>query len=406
MKTQNAPPPARPRLGLWAVLILALFVAGLIAGLLPRWRHVLELKADTTELASPTVNVVMPQAGQKLSGMLLPAEARPFVEAPIYARANGYVTKWYVDIGERVAAGKLLAEIDTPELDQELKAAKAGLEQAQAAFALSKVTADRWAELLKTSSVSEQEDAEKAADLNVKQANVDAAKATVQRFEDLKAFCRVVAPFPGTLTARDIDVGDLISSGKELFRLSDTHTLRIFVRVPQSSTPGLAAGAEADIIVPEMPGRKFPAKVVRTAGAIDTTSRTLLTELDVDNSSNEIIAGSYTQVSFHDMNASPILTLPSNTLLFRSEGPQVGVVLPDGRVELHTVLLGRDLGANVEVLSGITASDKVIINPSDSLVAGAQVRVAGAGPKDVAERSVSGEPSPVGAVHDKASLDN
>jgi membrane fusion protein, multidrug efflux system len=211
----------------------------------------------------------------------------------------------------------------------------------------------------------------------VKQANVDAAKATVQQFADLKAFAHVIAPFPGTITARDIDVGDLISSGKELFRLSDTHTLRIFVRVPQSSTPGLAPGAEADIIVPEMPGRKFPAKVVRTAGAIDTTSRTLLTELDVDNSSNEIIAGSYTQVSFHDMNASPILTLPSNTLLFRSEGPQVGVVLPDGRVELHSVMLGRDLGANVEVLSGITAGDKVIINPSDSLVGGRRARAPG-----------------------------
>jgi RND family efflux transporter MFP subunit len=406
MKTENASSSTRPRLGLWSLLILALFAAGLVAGLLPRWRHVQELKADTRELATPTVNVVVPQQGQKLSGMLLPAEARPFVEAPIYARANGYVIKWYVDIGERVAAGRLLAEIDTPELDQELKAAKAGLEQAQAALALSKVTADRWAELLKTSSVSEQEDAEKAADLKLKQANVDAAKATAQRFEDLKAFCRVTAPFPGTITTRDIDVGDLISSGKELFRLSDTHTLRVFVHVPQSATPGLMPGAEADILVPEMPGRKFPAKVVRTAGAIDATSRTLLTELDVDNANNEIIAGSYAQVSFHDMNASPILTLPSNTLLFRSEGSQVGIVLPDGRVELHNVMLGRDLGANVEVLSGIGANDKVIINPSDSLISGARVRVADSASKDVAQRAASGEPLPVVVVHDKAVLDN
>jgi multidrug efflux pump subunit AcrA (membrane-fusion protein) len=188
--------------------------------------------------------------------------------------------------------------------------------------------------------------------------------------------------------------------------LSDTHTLRIFVHVPQSATPGLTAGVEADIIVPEMPGRKFPAKVVRTAGAIDATSRTLLTELDVDNASNEIIAGSYTQVSFHDMNASPILTLPSNTLLFRSEGPQVGVVLPDGRVELHNVMLGRDLGASVEVLSGIGANDKIIINPSDSLIGGAHVRMADSIPKDVAARTTSGEPSPVGVVHDKPLLDN
>jgi RND family efflux transporter MFP subunit len=255
-----------------------------------------------------------------------------------------------------------------------LEEAKAGRVQAQAAFALSKVTADRWAELLKTSSVSEQENAEKSADLQLKQANVDAAKATVQRFEDLKAFCRVTAPFPGTVTVRDIDVGDLISPGKELFRLSDTHTLRVFVRVPQSGTPGLIVGADADIIVPEMPGHKFPAKVVRTAGAIDTASRTLLIELDVDNAKSEIIAGSYAQVSFHDANLVPPLVLPSNTLLFRAEGPQVGVVLPDGRVELRTVMVGRDLGQNIEIISGIATNEPVIINPSDSLVSGAHVR--------------------------------
>ena len=390
MKTENPPTSTRPRLGFWALLLLALFAAGLLAGLLPRWRHTRQLKADTAELAIPTVNIVIPQRGQKLSGMLLPAEARPFIEAPIYARASGYVTRWYVDIGQKVTAGQLLADIDTPELDQELTAARAGLEQADAALALAKVTADRWAELLKTSSVSEQENAEKAADLKLKQADIHAAKATVQRYEDLKAFCHVIAPFTGTITARDIDVGDLIGSGKELFRLSDTRTLRVFVRTPQSATPGLATGAEADIIVPEMPGRKFPAKVVRTAGAIDAASRTLLTELDVDNSSNEIIAGSYAQVSFHDMNSSPLLTLPSNTLLFRSEGPQVGVVLPDGRVELHSVMLGRDLGANVEVLSGIGATDKVIINPSDSLITGARVRAADSASRDVAARTASG----------------
>jgi RND family efflux transporter MFP subunit len=302
--------------------------------------------------------------------MLLPAEVRPYVEAPIYARASGYVTQWSVDIGAQVKAGQLLAVIDTPELDQDLEAAKAGLVQAQAALSLSKVTADRWAELLKTSSVSEQENAEKAADLQLKQANIDAAKATVQRFVDLKAFSRVTAPFPGTITGRDIDVGDLISPGKELFRLADTHTLRVFVRVPQSATPGLAVGADADIIVPEMPGRKFPAKVVRT----------LLIELDVNNANNEIIAGSYAQVSFHDTHANPALVLPSNTLLFRAEGPQIGVVLSDGQVELRSILLGRDLGQNIEILSGVTTNEPVIINPSDSLVTGTRVRMAAAAP--------------------------
>jgi RND family efflux transporter MFP subunit len=367
-----------PRLGRWLALIFVLTAIGLTAGLLPRYRHDAQLRHDTQELAVPTVNTVLAAPGQSLSGMLLPAEVRPYVEAPIYARASGYVTNWFVDIGAQVKSGQLLAIIDTPELDQELEAARAGLVQANSALALARITAERWAELLKTSSVSEQENAEKAADLQLKQANVDAAKATVQRIEDLKAFSRVTAPFPGTVTARDIDVGDLISPGKELFRLSDTHTLRVFVHVPQSGTPGLVVGALADIIVPEMPGHKFPAKVVRTAGAIDVSSRTLLTELDVDNANGQIIAGSYAQVSFHDTGANPPLVLPSNTLLFRAEGPQVGVVLPDGKVELRDVMVGRDLGKNVEILSGVNSNTPVIINPSDSLVTGTMVRLADA----------------------------
>jgi len=379
-----SPPPVK--LGRWVLLVFVLTIGALAAGFVPRWRHHQSLVADTKELAVPTVSIVLARPGSPLSSMLLPAEVRPFVEAPIYARASGYVTNWQVDIGAQVKAGELLAVIDTPELDQELEAAKAGLVQAQAALALAKITADRWAELLKTSSVSEQENAEKAADLQLKQANVDAAQAGVHRFQDLKEFCRVTAPFSGTLTARDIDVGDLISSGKELFRLSDTRTLRVFVRVPQSATPGLAVGADADIIIPEMPGRKFTAKVVRTAGAIDTASRTLLIELDVDNAKGELIAGSYAQVSFHDANPSPALLLPSNTLLFRAEGPQVGVVMSDGHVELRDVMVGRDLGQNIEVLSGVAAHERVIINPSDSLVNGAQVRVAEPPPGAMAQK--------------------
>ncbi|HWD19094.1 MAG TPA: efflux RND transporter periplasmic adaptor subunit [Verrucomicrobiae bacterium] len=374
------------RLGRWAVLVCVLFVIALVAGLIPRWRHEKELKRDTAELAVPTVNVVAAVPGKPQTGLTLPAEVRPFVEAPIYARANGYLTKWYVDLGAKVDAGALLAEIDTPDLDQELIAAQAGLAQAQAAYALAKVTADRWAELMKTSSVSEQENAEKGADLKLKEANVDAAKATVQRFQDLKAFTRVVAPFAGTVTARDIDMGDLITSGKELFRLADTRTLRIYVRVPQSAMPGVAVGGEADITVPEIAGRNFPAKVVRTAGAMDANSRTLLTELDVDNGKSELTAGSYAQVTFHDLNRVAALTLPSNTLLFRSEGPEVGVVHADGQVELRHVMLGRDFGSAMEVLSGISAGERVILNPSDSLVDGAKVRLNEAAPGPVAER--------------------
>lgn len=382
----NSPPPPPLKLGRWLALAIALTVVALAAGFIPRLRHRQVLAADTRELAIPTVNVVLAQAGAPSSSLLLPAEIRPFIEAPIYARASGYMTNWLVDIGAQVKTGQLLAVIDTPELDQELEEARAELVQAQAALALARVTADRWAELLKTSSVSEQENAEKQADLKLKQANVDAAKAGVQRYQDLKEFCSVTAPFTGTITARDIDVGDLISPGKELFRLSDTHTLRVFVRVPQSATPGLEVGAKADILIPEMAGRKFAAKVVRTAGAIDASSRTLLVELDVDNTKGEIIAGSYAQVSFHDANPSPALVLPSNTLLFRAEGPQVGVVMSDGHVELRNITVGRDLGATIEVLAGVSAHERVIINPSDSLVGGLQVRVAEPPPGAMAQK--------------------
>jgi membrane fusion protein, multidrug efflux system len=248
--------------------------------------------------------------------------------------------------------------------------------QAEAALALAKVTADRWAELLKTSSVSEQEHAEKQADLKLKAANVDAAKANEHRLEDLEAYTRVTAPFTGVITARDIDLGDLMSPGKELFRLADFRKLRVFVRVPQSATPDVAVGLRATLNVPELPAVPFPATVVRTAGAIDATSRTLLVELEVDNPGNQILSGSYAQVSFSDLKQDPALVLPSNTLLFRAEGPQVAVVKPDGRVELRSIVIGRDFGRTLEILSGITATDRVIENPPDSIVSGTVVRVA------------------------------
>jgi RND family efflux transporter MFP subunit len=366
----------RPRLGRWALGIIVLAVAGLLLGLIPRWQHRRELAAETRELAIPVVNVVSAVPGKATADLTLPAEVKAAVEAPIYARASGFLKRWYVDIGAHVQAGQLLADIDTPELEQELRGARAGLAQAEAALALAKTTAARWAELLKTSSVSEQEDAEKQADLALKVANVEAAKANVHRLEDIQSFTHVTAPFGGTVTVRAIDVGDLITSGKELFRLADTRTLRVFVRVPQSATLGVATGLSAEMTVPEMPARKFAAKVVRTAGAIDANSRTLLTELEVDNSSGEILAGSYAQVSFGELKQDPALVLPSNTLLFRAEGPQVGVVLPNGHVELRSVVLGRDFGRTLEILSGVTDKDRVIVNPADSLVSGQTVNIA------------------------------
>jgi RND family efflux transporter MFP subunit len=360
------------------IVAALLIVVGAVAGLVPRSLHRNALRAETRELAIRTVSVVSPAPGKTAAGLTLPAEAKALVEAPIYARTSGYLKRYLVDIGSQVKAGDLLAEIDTPELNQELAQARAQLVQADAALALAKTTDSRWADLLKSSSVSEQEAAEKKADLELKSATVEAARANVRRLEELQSFERVTAPFAGTITARGTDVGQLVaaSSGNELFRLAQTGTLRVFVRVPQSVAHGMAPGQMAELTIPELPGRVFPAKVVRTSGAMSADSRTLLIELEVDNSRGEILAGTYVQVRLTEAKLDPTLTLPSNTLLFRSEGPQVGVVGADAKVELRRVTLGRDFGPTIEVLGGVGPTDRVILNPADSLASGAIVRVA------------------------------
>ena len=357
--------------------VAAIILVGFIIGFIPRWHQRTVVRAETIELATPSVSVVSPTPSQPAGGLLLPAEVKPLLEAPIFARANGYLKRWLVDIGAHVTEGELLAEIDTPELNQQLEQARAELAQTDAALALAKITADRWADLLKTSSVSEQENAEKQADFKLKTATVDAARANVHRLEELVSFARVMAPFAGTITARNTDVGDLIVAGssKELFRLAQTQTLRVYVRVPQSAAHGITPGQSAEMMIPEIPGHVFPAKVVTTSQAMSTDSRTLLTELEVDNSQGEILPGSYAQVRFLDVKLTTALTLPSNTLLFRAEGLQVGVVGPDKKVDLHNVEIGRDFGQKVEVLSGIGPADQIIVNPSDSLVSGTVVRI-------------------------------
>jgi RND family efflux transporter MFP subunit len=358
----------------WIALLVILVAAA--AGVIPRWRQRAALRLETSDLAVPTVIVTSPAPGQANAGPPLPAEVRPFIEAPIYARANGYLKRWLVDIGANVEAGQLLAEIDTPELNQELARARAELAQSEAALALSKITAARWVDLLKTSSVSEQEAAEKQSDLALKTANVDATKANVRRLEELQSFAHVTAPFAGVITARRTDVGELIAavSGKELFRLAQTATLRVYVHVPQALARSVEPGQVAELMIPELPGRVFQGKVVRTSGAMDAFSRTLLTELEVDNRAGEILSGSYAEVRFPEAHQAAALTLPSNTLLFRAEGTQVGVVQADNSVQLRRVILGRDFGPTVEVLNGVSSQDRVIINPPDSLVNGAKVR--------------------------------
>ena len=361
-----------------AIVAALLIVVGAVAGLVPRALHRTALRAETRELAIRTVSVVSPAPGKNAAGLTLPAEAKALVEAPIYARTSGYLKRYLVDIGSQVKAGDLLAEIDTPELNQELAQSRAQLAQAEAALALAKTTDSRWADLLKSSSVSEQEAAEKKADLELKSATVEAARANVRRLEELQSFERVTAPFAGTITARGTDVGQLVaaSSGNELFRLAQTGTLRVFVRVPQAVARSIAPGQMAELIIPEMPSRVFPAKVVRTSGAMSADSRTLLVELEVDNSRGEILAGTFVQVRLTEAKLDPTLTLPSNTLLFRSEGSQLGVVGADGKVELRGVTVGRDFGPTIEILGGIGPTDRVILNPPDSLVGGTTVRVA------------------------------
>src|ERR1039457_3079262 len=366
------------------IVAALLIVIGAVAGLVPRSLHRSALRAETRELAIRTVSVVLPAPGKTAAGLTLPAEAKALVEAPIYARTSGYLKRYLVDIGASVKAGDLLAEIDTPELNQELAQSRAQLGQADAALVLARTTATRWVELLKSSSVSEQEAAEKQADLELKAATVEAARASVRRLEDLQAFERVTAPFAGTITARGTDVGQLVaaSNGKELFRLAQTGTLRVYVRVPQAAAQGVVPGQMAELTIPELPGRVFPAKVVRTSGAMSADSRTLLAELEVDNSRGEILSGTYVQVRLAEGKQDPALTLPANTLLFLAEGPQVAVVALDGKVELHNVTLGRDFGPTVEIVGGVGAADRVILNPADSLVGGTTVRVAEAAETD------------------------
>jgi RND family efflux transporter MFP subunit len=362
----------------WALIAALIILLALCAAIVPRILHARALKRQTAELALPTVVAVSPEPGKAQGAIPIPAEIEPWIDAPIYARASGYLKRWTADIGAQVKQGELLAEIETPELDQELDRTRHELSEAEASLSIATITAKRYGELVKTSSVSEQENAEKQADLAFKSAQVEAARSNLRRLQELKGFARVTAPFSGTITARKADVGDLITAGgsRELFRLAQTNKLRVYAQVPQAMAPSITIGQTAEVMVPEKPNQVFRADVARTAGAISPDSRTMLVELEVDNAKGEIFAGSFAQVRFTGAKGKPPLTLPGNALLFRAEGPQVGIVGPDNKVELRSVKLGRDFGQTIEILSGVTPNDRVILNPSDSLSSGVTVRVA------------------------------
>ena len=366
--------------GVWILLLVALALAvAIYSGLHGRRGADAALKRATQEAAVPTVAVIYPSASSPSDELVLPGTARAFTDAPIYARANGYLKKWYADIGARVTQGQILAEIETPELDQQLRQARADLENARANMDMARTTAERWTTLLKRDAVSRQETDEKVSDYNGKRAIVESNGANVQRLENLQAFQRITAPFDGVITARNTDVGALIDSGasaqaRELFRLASTSKLRVFVSVPQAYAQAARPGTPTQITLEENPGKIYRGTLARTSTALDPTARTMLSEVEMDNPNAEVLPGAYVVVRLRVGLETKGMTIPANTLLFRSEGLRVAVVR-DGRAELVPVTLGRDYGRSVEVVAGLQARDAVILDPADSLVSGALVRV-------------------------------
>ncbi len=365
-----------------SVAVIALLAAAVLAvALYYGLRHQRvareEVAAAVQDSARTPVSVIHPQPGTALLSVTFPANLQGYIETPIYARTNGYIKRWLVDIGAHVTAGQLLAEIETPELDQQLRQAEAAQAQAQANLDLARITAERYQNLLKFDGVSKQEVDQANGTLKADEANLKAAIAAVGQLKEMQAFEKVTAPFAGTITARYIDIGSLIAAGTNtlLFRLAETSTLRVYANVPETYAPDMAPGVSADVQVPEVAGQKFPGQVVRTAGAIDPSTRTLLTEVRVPNPKGVLIPGEFGEVTFHLRSSRPTVMIPSNTLLFRAQGPQVAVVKGEGRVHLQSIQLGRDFGNSLEVLSGLRPEDSVISNPSDSITEGVLVDV-------------------------------
>jgi RND family efflux transporter MFP subunit len=362
---------------LLAVVVIALLAAFLFFGVFPRLRASHELASSALAAARLPVAVIQPKLGKPQNQISLPANVQAFVDTPIYARTNGYLKRWLVDIGAKVQEGQLLAEIDTPEVDQQLRQAEAAQAQVQANLDLARITANRYLGLLKSDGVSQQEVDQNVGALKASEANLNASAANVRQLRDLQSFKEVRAPFAGTITARFVDTGALISNGTTttLFRLAKTDVLRVYASVPQAYSRSISAGVPAQLHVPEFPGRSFSGKVVRTSGAIDASSRTLLTEIQIPNPKGELLPGSYGTLQFNFASAQPALILPANTLLFRAQGTQVAVVDANQTVHLKDVAVGQDLGTSYEVLSGLDPSANVIVNPSDSIAEGTPVTV-------------------------------
>lgn len=370
----------------FGVLFAVVLIGAILYGVHLRSTHEKELTKTTDEAAILTVNVVHPATGSAAQDLVLPGNVQAFTETPIYARTDGYLRKWYFDIGAHVRRGQLLAEIETPEIDQQLQQSRAELERIQANMELAGVTSNRWQSLLAKHAVSQQEADQARSNYIAAQAAVDASKANVRRLEQLQSYEKIIAPFDGVVTARNTDIGDLINAGsgstnpRELFHLAATEKLRVYVSVPEVNADSIHDGDTAFLTQDSNPGVKIPGKIVRNANAIDHATRTLNVEVDIDNRDNKLLPGAYVFVHFQVPAAGNTVTIPSNTLLFRAEGLRVAVVR-NNRVQVVPVTIGHDYGATVEVTSGLTPSDEIILDPSDSLTSGVQVQANGGSEK-------------------------
>jgi membrane fusion protein, multidrug efflux system len=388
------PASARKALIMVAVALLVLFVAGGIT-LIGRADHEHALAMETVREIVPTVAVVHPLAEKPDEELVLPGSLLAYEDSPIYARTSGYLVRWYKDIGSRVSEGELLATIDTPEVDQELNQSRAARQQMLAQLDLARISAERWENLLKTDSVSAQEADTQTSGYKQAQANLAAADANVRRLEQLEGFKKVYAPFSGVITKRNVDPGALINAGtgaagngaaatgttgSELFDIARIDPLRVYTSVPQAYAPFIKVGAETYVTLQEIPGQKFKARVVRTADSIDLNTRTLLTEVDVPNKDGKLLPGSFGEVHFAVGSNVNKVTVPVNALIFRAQGAQVAIVGPDNKIQMRAIDIGRDYGTTLEIITGVSTGDQVVINPPDSLEQGEQVNLAPALP--------------------------
>jgi RND family efflux transporter MFP subunit len=390
------PTPAMSRrrkiwIALAVLVVLALAVQGIVA------RHLTHsaLERDAAVSSVQSVSVITPMHAAASQDLVLPADMRAHADAPIFARVSGYLTKWYVDIGGHVKKGQLLAEVDTPEVQDQLRQAHADEQTAQANYLLAKSTADRWDQMLKSHSVSQQEAEEKDSDMQAKQSTLNSARANVSRLTQLTSFGNLYAPFDGVVTARNTDVGQLIDAGsasasRELFHIQDATTLRVYANVPQAYASQVKIGQTAELILNEQAGRPVTGVVVRTAGAVDPVARTLLVEVEVKNPTGELLPGSYAQIRFRLTSSQPGLLLPGNALLFRPGGVRVAVVDAQQHVKLLPVKLGVDYGTRVAIAAGLTGQERVIINPPDAIVDGATVRIVATPGRAAAASGASG----------------